>query len=221
MEGYQSENEQLESLKNWWKAYGKHIIAGVVLGIGVIGGVQVWRGQQEANRTAASIEYQQLLEMLEKNNPDRVLAHGQRLLGEYENTPYAALGALAMAKIKFDKGDTAAARTHLQWVISHPSPLGLEHVARLRLARLLVLESKHQEALTTLTAVTDTGGYAAAYEEAKGDILRVLDRPAEARTAYSKAKTALSTQPRGEAVTGADQERLQMKLDDLGNPKSS
>ena len=47
-EEYQTEEEQIEALKRWWKENGKSIIAGLVLGIGSIGGYRYWQARLQS-----------------------------------------------------------------------------------------------------------------------------------------------------------------------------
>ena len=39
---YETEEQQVEALKDWWAENGRAVIAGVVLGVVVIGGLGLW-----------------------------------------------------------------------------------------------------------------------------------------------------------------------------------
>lgn len=208
MEGYVSENEQLESFKQWWKKYGKLVTAGLVFGVAVLAGGQWWRHNQTVQAEAASAEYQQLVAGLTKNNAQVVQDRASRIISQYSSTPYAAFAALALAKTKLEQGDSKSARTQLQWVLDHSDQPGVQNIARLRLARILFSEGQNAPALAMLTAV-ESGDFATQYEELKGDIQVALGKPAEARAAYTKALAGLEP-------GAAERVQLQMKLDDLG-----
>lgn len=208
MEGYATENEQLEAFKHWWKKNGTLTTVALVLAISGLIGTQWWRTQTVAQAEAASADYQQLIEGLSKNDAQVVQQHATRILSQFSSTPYAPLAALALAKTKLEQGDKKAARTHLQWVLDNASQPALKSVARLRLAKIIYSEGEYPAALGLLNA-GDAGSFTSGYEALKGDIALAMKNPGEARAAYTRALAALpeNTQERAQ---------LQMKLDDLG-----
>lgn len=208
MEGYATENEQLEAFKQWWKKNGTLTTVALVLVISGLIGTQWWRTQTVAQAEAASADYQQLIEGLSKNDAQVVQQHATRILSQFSSTPYAPLAALALAKTKLEQGDKKAARTHLQWVLDNASQPALKSVARLRLAKIIYSEGEYPAALGLLNA-GDAGSFTSGYEALKGDIALAMKNPGEARAAYTRALAALpeNTQERAQ---------LQMKLDDLG-----
>lgn len=208
MEGYTSEKEQLESFRGWWKRYGSAATTALMLAAAVAVGVQWWRSHTASQAEAASMEYQQLAAGLAKNNPQAVQDRATRIIGQYGDTPYAPLAALALAKIKMEQGDSKTARTHLQWVLDHSDEPAIQHIARLRLARILFADGDSAAALTLLNTAVPAA-FATAYEELKGDIHAATGKTAEARAAYTKALAALEP-------GSAERQQLQMKLDDLG-----
>ena len=208
MEGYATENEQLEAFKHWWKKNGTLTTVALVLVISGLIGTQWWRTQTVAQAEAASADYQQLIEGLSKNDAQVVQQHATRILSQFSSTPYAPLAALALAKTKLEQGDKKAARTHLQWVLDNASQPALKSVARLRLAKIIYSEGEYPVALSLLST-GDVGSFTSEYEALKGDIALAMKNPGEARAAYTRALAALpeNTQERAQ---------LQMKLDDLG-----
>lgn len=207
MEGYTTEEEQIENIKRWWSQHGKSILIGLILGLAVLAGVRYWNDQKGTQAEQASVLYEQMMVALEQNNKKAVLDQGAALIGQYPKTPYGALAAFALAKVKLEEGDAKSARTYLQWVLDNAKQPGLEHIARLRLARVSLSENQTDAALKLLD-VADTGVFTAEYEELKGDIYAATGKTEQARVAYTKAK--------GLAKEGTDQRTLQMKLDDLG-----
>lgn len=207
MSVYETEEEQIEAIKAWWKRNGKSIIAGVLLGVAVVVGGKVWLGHQHQRAAEASAQYQILIDALDKDDTGQVLQQGERLTGQYADTPYAALAALAMAKIKLEQGKPDEARAQLQWVIEHAKQADLKHIARLRQAKILFAGGKGDQALTLLNS-GDPGTFKAAFEELKGDIYTRQGKRQLARNAY---ETALAGMPQG-----VSRKYLKMKLDDLG-----
>ena len=212
MSVYQTEEEQVEAIKAWWKQYGKSIIAGLILGGSMLAGTKLWVGHQQQEEAAASAQYQVLLDGLENDKQDQVLEHGAVLVDQYPGTPYAALAALAMAKIKVDQGKLDAAHSHLQWVIDHAKQADMKRIATLRLAKLQFARGKGGEALTLLGS-TDPGSFKATYEELKGDIYTQQGKTVSARSAYEAAIAALPE--------GADRTYLKIKLENLGAKAAS
>lgn len=207
MEVYQSERDQLDALKSWWRQNGKVLIIGAVLGLGSLIGWQQWQASTQAARESASLEYDVLLADLENHNYQGVKDRGASILNKFQDTPYAALTALALAKVNVESGDLAAARTYLEMVIGKKEQPQLQHIARLRLAQLLLAQDQPQQALDLLKGV-DMAGFSSAYDELKGDIFAALGNSTEARSAYERAIAAMDS--------AVDQSVIKMKLDDLG-----
>lgn len=212
MSVYQTEEEQVEAIKSWWKQNGKSVIAGLVLGGAILGGTKLWVGHQQQQEAAASTEYQVVVNGLENDKPDTVLEHGAVLVDQYSDTPYAPLAALAMAKVKVDQGKPGEAETHLRWVIDHAKQADMKRVATLRLAKLQFGQGKGDEALSLLAA-GEPGSFKAPYEELKGDIYSQQGKTEPARSAYEAALAALPE--------GADRTYLKMKLENLGAKDAS
>ncbi len=207
MEVYDSEREQFDVLKTWWQQNGKAIVIGSILGIGTLVGWQQWQSGKQESSEAASQEYGVLLDNMEKQNLQGVKERGATIMNNFAKTPYAALAALAVAKVNVEEGDIASARTHLQKVVDQKDQPQFQHVARLRLARLILDEGEAKQALDLVKSV-DVAGFASAYDELKGDIHAALGNTAEARSAYERAIAAMDA--------ALDQSIIKMKLDDLG-----
>lgn len=209
MEIHSTEEQQVEAIKKWWKENRWSLIGGIVIGITVLVGGRAWIDDQNAYTETASTEYLNMQEKIISGNIDAAATHGAQLLGQFSDTPYAALAALAMARIKTDAGDLVAASSHLRWVMDNASQETVRHEARLRLSRILLAEKNTTEALALLN-IPDAGIYTSAYEQLKGDIYVADGKSESARTAYTRALKQLS-------ASAPDRNSLQMKLDDLGS----
>lgn len=209
MEIYTTEEQQVEAIKKWWHDNKWSVIGGVAIGIAALAGGRAWMDSKNTFAEAASAEYQVMLEQIASGANEEASTHGAQLLGQFADTPYAALAALAMARIKLDEGDSVAASSHLRWALDNTDQAPVKHEARLRLARVLLADNKADEALALLNGV-DTGSYAPAYDQLKGDIYVAQGQPDAARSAYQSALAAM-------APTAAGRGLLQMKLDDLGS----
>lgn len=208
MEAYQTEDQQVESLKQWWAKHGRSTIVAVIAGLGIILGGRAWVDHKNSQSDGASMLYQAMLTAIQDGKPDAALEQGARILGQYQSTPYATLAALASAKVKMDQGDLTTARTHLQWVLDHGKPQEMVNIARVRLARVLMDSGEAQQALTLL-GNDPPAGFVGIYKELEGDLYRALGQIENARAAYRNALAALTPQAR-------NRDELQMKLDDVG-----
>ncbi len=208
MEVYQTEEQQVESMKQWWAKNGRSTIVGVIAGLGIILGGRAWVDHKDSQSDAASVLYHSMLTAMQDGKPDAALEQGARILGQYDSTPYATLAALTSAKVKLEQGDNTTARTHLQWVLDHGKPPEMVNIARLRLARLLMDGGEAQQALALL-GNEPPAGFVVAYKELEGDLYRALGQTENARNAYRRAMEALTPQARNRS-------ELQMKLDDVG-----
>ncbi len=212
MEGYSSEQEQVEAVKRWWRSNGKSVLVGVTIGVLVLIGGRLWIDHKNNQALLAEEQYEQVLADLQRGEKAAAVDRGGRLLEQSRASPYAALTALVLAKHKMDDNDQDGAKKYLQWVIDNASLPALQDVARLRLARVLLAAGDGAAALNVMQGV-DEKAFTAPMQELKGDILVSLNRLDEARAAYSAALA-------GEPEAG-EHERLQMKLSALGGAQSS
>lgn len=207
MSSFETEDEQVEDLKRWWKENGKAVIVGVVLGFSAILGTRMYLNHLETQRYEASIAYEGM-NMARQQQPEVMFTRGEQIVEKYPDTPYAAMASLALAKFHVDKGELAAARNRLQWVIEHESQPDIVHVARQNLARVLLAEGQADQALALLTDI-EMEAYMPVYQELRGDIYVSKQQPKLARTAYEAALEMLDAND--------DRQILLMKLDDLGD----
>jgi predicted negative regulator of RcsB-dependent stress response len=96
---------------------------------------------------------------------------------------------------------------HLRWASQNATETDIQHVANLRLARLLIAEQNYDEAETLLLA-QHPAGFDAGYEELKGDLYVARGEIGQARTAYDKAI---------KAADGSPSRWLRLKRQDLGS----
>jgi predicted negative regulator of RcsB-dependent stress response len=208
VEVYTTEEQQVEAIRKWWHDNKWSIIGGVIIGLAALWGGRTYLEGQRSYGEAASAAYQIMMSRLDSGATKEAAQIGAQLLGQFADTPYAGLAALAMAKIKVEAGDLVAAKSQLHWALDNSKQVAVQHEARLRLGRILLAEGKGSEALALLNGV-DEGSYKAAYEELKGDIHVHDGDAAAARQAYALALAALKAGAPARQV-------IQMKLDDLG-----
>jgi predicted negative regulator of RcsB-dependent stress response len=212
VEIYESEQDQVEALKKWWKENGRSVIAGLAIGLGGVVGWKSWVSYHETRAVKGSTSYEQLVELVSTNQAAAAEQHGKRLTEEFPSSTYASLGALLLAKVDLKQGKGEEAKQHLRWVMDQADFPELRQVAQLRLARLLLADAAFDEALSLVSGEATTG-FEAAYQEARGDILVAKGDLEGARTAFTQALASL-------AATSANRQLVQMKLDNLGMAQS-
>jgi len=209
---YETEEQQLEAIKSWWKQNGTMVIAGIVIGLGAIFGWRYYGNMQQQHAQLASSLYDTVLQAAISNGD---LAEQQtrvnRMLGEFDDTPYASLAALVLAKQQLAHGEAVQARQQLEWVIKNSSRPEIQHIARLRLMRVLFASHNYDEALA-LANIDYPESFAPLYEELKGDLYSARGDLDKARAAYDAAILHSSGQPN---------RWLRLKRDDLGDVNRS
>ena len=203
---YETEEQQVEAIKNWWKENGTAILSGVVLGIGALVGWRGWVWHQENQAMEASDLFVIVQEAVNKNDSAAIQTQAEVLRSEYKSTPYASLATLYEAKTQSENGDLTDAAESLRWVMKHSDQDIVKDVARIRLARVLVADNKLDEASATINHALPKS-YASLVNEIRGDIFLAKGENEQAKQAYDQAM-----QDRG----GAGVEYLQMKRNDLG-----
>jgi predicted negative regulator of RcsB-dependent stress response len=113
------EQEQLESLKAFWKSYGNLITWTLVLALGAFGGWRWWENRHAQQGLEAGGMYEELdraAMAADLDKTGRVLSDLQQ---RFPKTAFAAQGALLAAKLQAEKGQPDAAKASLGWVIAN------------------------------------------------------------------------------------------------------
>lgn len=204
---YETEEQQVEALKKWWKENGSLVIAGVVLGAAIIVGWRFYMDYKKTHAETASAMYHNVTSQITANkNLNEIEVQVNDLMAEYSDTPYATLSALMLAKKQLSAGDLVKAQQQLEWVIKNTKQAELQFIARLRLARILMASDKLDDA-SKLIDIDYPESFAALFEELKGDLYVAQGMLDQARVAYDKA------------ILGSDGQAskwLKLKRDDLG-----
>lgn len=198
-----TEEQQVERLKEFWKEHGKGIVAGVVIGFGLFYGWRYYDQHTLETQERASANYQQLTTELSEGSENAVL-EAQEFVSENPENIYAQLVALQLAQHAVERTDLATAVTALQSVVDNADDENMSALASIRLARVLLAQEQLDTALSLVKKPLPEA-YAGFAAELEGDILAEQGNTEEARAAYERALQA------GESLTPA----LQMKLNSL------
>lgn len=206
-----TEEEQIEAIKEWWRENGKAVVFGIVLGVGGIVGWRGWQTHQETQAINASAVYQEALAAIEAGETDTAHSNAQQLIDDFPKTSYAQFAAMLLAKQAVEDGDLDTAEEQLRWALANTTDPSLAHTARLRLLQVLLAAGETDTVLAMIDS-TSFDRFTAQYEELRGDALLAQGDLGAARTAYQTALTSLPAR-------GAGRELLEIKLDNLGRPE--
>ncbi len=199
------EQDKIAELKSWWSRYGNAVTAVVVVAALAFAGWNGWKWWQGKQATEASALYYAISEGINKNETAKIKDATAQLLERYPSTAYAPRGALLAAKAAFEAGDSAQARTHLEWVIAKAREDELKTMARIRLSAVLLDLKQYDQALAVLD-----GKHPPAFEglvlDARGDVFLTQGKYADAKTAYAAALPKLDAK-------GSLRNYVQLKLD--------
>ena len=202
MELYDTEEQQVEAIKDWWKENGKAVIVGAVVGLGGIFGWRYYQDMQLSAQDAASQAYTSALTTLQAQGSDAAEAT-QIFIEANSDSQYSVLAALQLAKAQVEAGDFDAALAQLQWAKANSKDEAVLPVITFRIARLFAEQEKYDQANAELDSINSTD-WTGRIAELRGDMLLRQGDNDGAYKAYTEAQQQ----------TDASQ-MLKVKLDDL------
>ena len=207
MQDFETEEQQLEALKKWWKENATSLILGLGIGVLSLGGWTYYVESKHEHSVQASDIYISITSQVLANNvDDENMKKADQLVAEYADTPYASLSSLSLATYEFNKGNIDDAISRLQWVSGHAQDEGVKHIAQLRLASILLSQKKYDEVEAWLSS-EHPASFNSRYEELKGDMFVGKGEIEQARIAYDKAIEQ----------SGSSSRWLKLKRQDLGS----
>ncbi len=204
---YETEEQQLEAIKKWWKENSSMVVTGIAVGVASIFGWQYYQSESVKHTEQASVLYEQVLVL--SANPDKIndqIARANQLEADFKDTPYASLSALIVAKQQLAAGQIEKAQKQYRWVIENAKQDELKYLAKIRLSRLLLTNEQQDQAISLLSE-SYPESFTAMVLELKGDVLSTLGKKSEARAAYIEAL----------AKAAGSSRWLQLKIDDIGD----
>ena len=194
MDTYRTEEEQVEAIRRWWDDNGRSTMLAIVVAVSAGFGWQAWKGYDQQSVENASNMYQALVQSIDVEQSTlqskaATLDLAEQLKTEHAASSYAQFAALHLASLAVSEDDLGEAERQLRWVLAKADKgSDVAQVTELRLARVLAASGEADQALEILQRA-GTGGYAASYAIARGDVLLQQGKQEEARDAYNDAKT--------------------------------
>ena len=203
-----NEQEQWELAKRKIRELWIYVIGGIAIGLAGLGGWNWWKEKRELQAETASARYEELIGAFERNDSKRGMTLLEDLKNQYAWTPYPALGSLIAARVQVEANELDQAAAGLRYAMEKANDDEIKLIARMRLARVLSEQKKHDEALALLK-VDDAGEFAPLVADTRGDVLLAKGDREGALREYLAARAVPSR-------TGVDTELLDLKIRDLG-----
>ncbi|MGN5763573.1 YfgM family protein [Acinetobacter calcoaceticus] len=209
-----SDDEQLDNLKSFAKKYGSAIISGILIALIAFFGWEYWQKKNLAEAQNQTAKVQKLMDEAKAatGQPNAFASLSEaadKIVKEDADSAQAIQTQFVMAKLAYDKQDYAAAEKALKKVEnSKVKDAGLLQVVKLRLADAQLAQNKFDDALKTLSGVTEPA-FKATADELRGDIFVAKKDNASARKAYQSAWDNLLERKQ-------ERQLLQIKLESVG-----
>jgi predicted negative regulator of RcsB-dependent stress response len=212
IDDYYNEEEQWERVKRWLRENGPWLIAGVIIGLGALAAWRWYEAYVERRHVEASVAYSEILQTLERGDRVAAIKAVDELREEYGSSAYADQGDFLGARIHVDTNELGKAVDRLTRVMTGSDDPQLQLLARVRLARVQIAQNNADAALKTLDGAKP-GGFAARFDEVRGDALLAKGDRAGALAAWRKAEAAAGSD--GAQPTTVDLEGLRLKIWDI------
>ena len=209
-----TEEEQLDQLKSFTKKYGSAMISGILIALIVFFGWEYWQKKNLAKAQNQTAKVQSLMDEAKtlSSQPNALATLSEtadKIVKDDADSVQAIQTQFILAKLAYDKHDYAAAEKALQKVAnSKVKDTGLLQIVKLRLADAQLAQDKYDEALKTLSSVTEPA-FKATADELRGDIFVAKKDIAAAGKAYQSAWDDLLKRKQ-------ERQLLQIKLESVG-----
>jgi predicted negative regulator of RcsB-dependent stress response len=180
------EQEQLATLKAWWKQYGNLVTWLLIIALAGYAAWTGWNYHQRNQTVQAAQLYEELQKAVAAKDNAKVQRAATDMAERFGGTAYAQMSALTAAKAAFGANDLKAAKAQLQWVIDNGRDEEYKALAKIRLAGILLDEKAYDDGLKLLSG-DFPAQFAGAVADRKGDILVSQNKIDEARSAYQTA----------------------------------
>ena len=210
IEGYETEEQQVDAIKKWWNENGTMLIVGAVVGLAGLWGWRYYGETVLSGQEQASSEFAQVLVKFEADSTEQGAADMKTFIADNEGNNYATLASLLLVKEAVKERNFELAKTQLTNLLETNDYEPLMPVIKLRLARVQAELGEYNQAITTLDKITEEGFIVKA-NQTKGTVYVKQGDLASARSAFQAAV---------DASIGRVDPILQLQLDDLAVAKA-
>ncbi len=189
MSRYETEDEQVEAIKSWWKKNGTQLLTLILVGVIAISGWRYWKNTQYVDSANASSLFEALQVNMQRGSFGEVSREALKLIQEQPDSPYAVGAAMMYAKYSLDKGETEEALSHYTWITENAQDAQLRNIAYINLARIqmdLQQFDKAQKQLDFLTKANLKGAEKSVLDYVSGLLAIAQDNPEEALLSFKR-----------------------------------
>ncbi len=194
-----TEEEQVEQIKKWIKENGMQIVAGVLIGLSAIWGLDAYKQYQYSQSVEARTNYLNLA-----SSPINSYMYDE-LKASYADSGYTDQATLIMAKYAVDNKDYAKALEHLNSLTNSENEF-VANIAKIRAANINLEIGNHEQALSLLE--TTNNSFNGLYNHARGDVYVATNEIDLAKKHYQLALTQISKESELQSL-------ITIKLNDL------
>jgi predicted negative regulator of RcsB-dependent stress response len=180
------EQEQLDELKHFWNQYGNLITWILIVIFGSVAAWNGWQYWQRRQAVQASFLFDEVDRAAIAGDAARVEQAFKDIKDKFGGTTYAQQAGLLAGRVLTERGKADAGKAALQWVADDSDDEGLQAVAKLRLAALLVESKDYDGALKQLNSGMPREFEALAADR-RGDIHNLQGQKDQAKLEYMKA----------------------------------
>ncbi len=202
------EQEQLETIKAWWKKHGNWITWVLIIALGCYSAYAYWGYYQRKQAAQASQLYYEMQNAVLSDDSGRALRVAKDMQEKFGSTAYAPMVTLVTARMAYEENKADEAKLQLQWIIDHAKQDEYKAIARIRLAGIF-LDEKAYEAGMQLLLAPFPESFVSLVEDRKGDFFVAQNRLEEAKAAYRLALEKTRPDDPGKQL-------IQLKLEEIG-----
>ena len=188
----ETDQEQIESLKQFWAKWGTAIVAIVVLLAVLMIGTNVWDDTVRKNKETISDEYQLVVQLLSENaelDAQQIVTLTELSNGlkhKHSNSVYTAMASFNVAQQAVKVGELDKALAEYEFVIDNTNDTHSVEIALERKAKILLEKGEFDSAFSTITSIEATS-MAFQFLGTQGDILVAQNKMDAAKVAYESA----------------------------------
>ncbi|KPU83460.1 hypothetical protein JI57_01210 [Psychromonas sp. PRT-SC03] len=205
IEGYETEEQQVDAIKGWWKQYGNTFIISALIILAALWGWRFYHSSSAQSEEQVSQQYSDMMIKFEAQGKDKNLTDIEAFINTHSDNNYALLATLSLVKEAVLQKDFNLAKKELQKLQVSDHAKMLNSVINLRLARVEAQLKEYDSALQTLALITEKS-FMSQTEQVKGSVYLLQGDLENARLSFKRGI---------EASQGRIDPLLQLQFNDL------
>ena len=173
---YETEEQQIDAIKSWWKKNGNSLVYGLSAVIIGLSGWNYWQSSTKVHSESASHLYEQVRAGFQGDAEAAGVAARQArdLMNEYDDTPYADQAKLLLATHRFEAGELNEAVNLLVEVRDSSNIKANKMIAMIRLTKIFETQKEYAQAQAQIDQALATNPSESATAELKMIQVRML-----------------------------------------------